>query len=152
MKNPTWIAVGWCFLGILATNLLAAELASGWRGNATGLWPNAKAPLQWQRLAHGALEGMRAQANRPTLNEAGDAPAVRKGLIAEWLVLGPFSVRDSVENPSHELQIQVSKPTPALVHCRDQRDIAACRNHRKCDRGVRSGPCCGTAWRTLPET
>jgi len=105
MKNSTRIIVSWTFLVIISisTNLFAEEPASGWRGNATGLWPDAKAPLEWRRLAHGSMEGMRAQANQPTQAEPGDAPAVRKGLIAEWLVLGPFSVGDSVENLDDDL-------------------------------------------------
>lgn len=103
MKNSTGIASVLCCVVLLSSGLLAAEPASGWRGNATGLWPHAKAPLEWQRLAHGALEGMRAQADRPTQTGPGDAPAVRKGLIAEWLVLGPFSVRDAVENLDDDL-------------------------------------------------
>ena len=102
MNKPVSIAIS-CCLAILSANLMAAEPASGWRGNSTGLWPNSKAPLEWHRLAHGALEGMRCQANRPTQAGPGEAPAVPKGLIAEWLVLGPFSVRDSVENLDDDL-------------------------------------------------
>lgn len=66
MKNFIWIATGAFCLAMFTVNLLAVEPASGWRGNATGLWPDAQAPLEWKRLAHGALEGMRAQADRPT--------------------------------------------------------------------------------------
>jgi len=97
-KNRIGIATGGFCLALFAVNVLAAESASGWRGNATGLWPETKTPLEWRRLAHGALEGMRAQADRPQQVDASDAPAVRKGLIAEWLVLGTFSVDDSVGN------------------------------------------------------
>ncbi|MFT5523938.1 MAG: hypothetical protein ACI9HK_001887 [Pirellulaceae bacterium] len=103
MKNTIWIAfVGFC-IAMHSLSLLADEPASGWRGNATGLWPHAKAPLQWGRLAHGSLEGMRAQADRPSQDGGDKAPAVQKGLIAEWLVLGPFSVQDSVENLDDDL-------------------------------------------------
>lgn len=114
MKMPSWIVIGGCCLVFFASSLLAAEPASGWRGNATGLWPNSKAPLEWQRLAHGALEGMRAQANRPTQAGAGDAPAAPKGLIAEWLVLGPFSVRDAVENFDDDLLGGKTKVSPTV--------------------------------------
>jgi hypothetical protein len=90
MKNFIYIAMGGACLALLVLNAPAAEPAAGWRGNATGLWPDAKAPIEWKRLAHGALEGMRAQADRPMLSSEGKAPKapkVRKGLIAEWLVL-----------------------------------------------------------------
>jgi len=103
MKNTHLITVVGCCFVISSMELLAAEPASGWRGNATGLWPNSKAPLEWHRIAHGALEGMRAQADRPTQEGSGKAPEVRKGLIEEWLVLGPIAVTDSVENFDDDL-------------------------------------------------
>ncbi|MFT4547320.1 MAG: outer membrane protein assembly factor BamB [Pseudoalteromonas tetraodonis] len=103
MKHPKQIAIYGLFLALFSMPLAAAEPASGWRGNATGLWPDTKAPTSWKRLAHGAIEDMRAQADQPSKPGAGKAPAVRKGLIAEWLVLGPFSVHDSVENFDDDL-------------------------------------------------
>src|SRR5579871_2141706 len=33
----------------------AADVASGWRGNGTGLWPDTTAPLNWSRIAKGAM-------------------------------------------------------------------------------------------------
>ena len=39
---------------------LAADPVSGWRGNQTGLWPDAKPPLEWHRIPRGALDGMSA--------------------------------------------------------------------------------------------
>jgi outer membrane protein assembly factor BamB len=94
----------WCCVSLLSSLAMGGEPASGWRGNATGLWPNSTAPLEWHRLAHGAMEGMRAQAGRPTGVEVSDAtPRVQKGLIAEWLKLGPLTVRDSVANLDDDL-------------------------------------------------
>ena len=103
MKKSIRYAISGACLAMCAWNATAAEPASGWRGNATGLWPDTNAPTEWKRLAHGALEEMRAQADRPTQSGAGAAPAVRKGLVAEWLVLGPFSVGDSVANLDDDL-------------------------------------------------
>lgn len=92
-----------CFLCILPI-AQAGEPATGWRGNATGLWPDSTAPLEWRRLAHGALEGMRAQATRPDGAEATPSAArVAKGLLPEWLVLGPLPVADSVKNLDDDL-------------------------------------------------
>lgn len=91
-RSLCWVA----FLLTLAGNSSAAEPAHGWRGNGTGLWPAANAPLEWSRTPHGALEGLRAAANSPKGIEAGDAALVEKGLIHDWLVVGPFAVKDSV--------------------------------------------------------
>lgn len=87
--------------------LQADEPHTGWRGNGTGLWPDCKAPLVWSRIAHGALEGLKAQAARPpALDQLGDndkAVGLRKGLVPEWLVLGPISVADSVKGFDNDL-------------------------------------------------
>jgi len=42
------------------------------------------------------MEGLRAAGSRPADAKAGAAPLVAKGLIRDWLVLGPFGVKDSV--------------------------------------------------------
>jgi hypothetical protein len=54
----------------------ATDPASGWRGNGTGLWPNADPPLEWGRTPRGALEGLRAGRNRPQGQGPGEAPLV----------------------------------------------------------------------------
>jgi hypothetical protein len=76
----------------------AADPASGWRGNGTGLWPDAKPPLEWHRLPQGALEGLRASAAPPAGKQPGDSPLVAKGLVRDWLAVGPFAVDDSVKD------------------------------------------------------
>src|SRR5438309_2195008 len=81
----------------------AGEPATGWRGNGTGLWPESTAPIEWSRIAHGAMEGMCSQANCPAKADKENAPAVKKGLIAEWLVLGPLPVADSVKEFDKDL-------------------------------------------------
>jgi outer membrane protein assembly factor BamB len=73
------------------------ETAHGWRGNGTGLWTDSSAPITWQRLAKGAMEGLRARADKPAGADAGDAPLVEKGLIRPWLVIGPFPVGDAMK-------------------------------------------------------
>ena len=81
----------------LAAAAPAAGPVSGWRGNGTGLWPDARPPLEWHRLPRGAVEGLRASADPPPAAGPGDAPAVRKGLVLDWLVAGPFPVENSVK-------------------------------------------------------
>lgn len=84
-------------LGAVVSVSPAAEPVTGWRGNGTGLWPDATAPIEWHRLPHGALEGLRASAARPADPALpGEAPLVEKGLLRDWLVLGPFAVADSL--------------------------------------------------------
>ncbi len=103
-------------LVIVATSCLAliraAEPTSGWRGNQTGLWPNAKGPVEWSRIPKGAIEGLRCRANRPADAEAGDSTLVEKGLIREWLVLGPYPVADSEKNLDDDVMIREAFVTP----------------------------------------
>jgi hypothetical protein len=93
-----------CWLAILlgsvvsAATAWAADPVSGWRGNGTGLWPDAKPPLVWSRIPRGALDGLRIAADRPQQAEAGNAPLVEKGQMRDWLILGPFAVGDSVKD------------------------------------------------------
>lgn len=83
--------------------LFAAEPTSGWRGNGTGLWPDATPPLEWHRLPLGAMEGMRDSADAPKGKEPGDAPLVLKGLVRDWLIAGPIAVEDSVKDFDRDL-------------------------------------------------
>jgi outer membrane protein assembly factor BamB len=73
-------------------------VANGWRGNGTGLWPDAHPPLEWSRLPKGLMADLRARVERPDGKAAGDAPRLERGLIRDWLVLGPFAVKDSVRD------------------------------------------------------
>jgi outer membrane protein assembly factor BamB len=75
-----------------------ADPANGWRGNGTGLWPDAQPPLEWYRIPRGVLADLRARADRPQGRAAADAAPLEKGLVRDWLVLGPFPVADSVRD------------------------------------------------------
>src|SRR5262245_37271259 len=97
-RNRRKLAVSAVIAFLLGTTSWAADPVSGWRGNATGLWPDASPPLQWGRTPRGALDGLRAAPNRPGSNEAGNAALVEKGLLRDWLVIGPFAVQDSVKD------------------------------------------------------
>ncbi|MBM4068195.1 MAG: hypothetical protein FJ271_04540 [Planctomycetes bacterium] len=90
----------------------SAQHMTGWRGNGTGLWPDAKPPLEWHRIPRGAMDGLREAADPPSGQEHGDAPLVVKGLVRHWLVAGPFSVVDSVKDFDRELH-DVSSISPA---------------------------------------
>lgn len=72
---------------------------AGWRGNWTGLYPDATPPAEWGRLAKGAVATARCQAARPA---SADAPPVGQplddGLIRDWLIVGPLDVADSIKD------------------------------------------------------
>ena len=106
-------AVCWTAIAAAAT-LFAGEPSTGWRGNGTGLWPEAAVPLEWHRLPHGALEGLRGTADRPADDSSiDDAPLVEKGLVRDWLVLGPFPVADSVADFDADLLPGEAAVSPA---------------------------------------
>jgi outer membrane protein assembly factor BamB len=96
----------------MVASAVGGEPSTGWRGNGTGLWPDSKAPWTWHRLAHGALEGLRGQANQPRGSEAGDAPLVPKGLVREWLVVRGLTVKDSIQNLDDDLLSGESRVEP----------------------------------------
>lgn len=71
--------------------------ANGWRGNGTGRWPDAHVPLAWHRIPKGIVIDLRARADRPDPSAADGTP-LQKGIVRDWLVLGPFPVKDSLQD------------------------------------------------------
>src|SRR5882724_10030257 len=71
------------------------EPTVGWRGNWTGLYPDAKTPTQWHRISKGILARVRVQADLPRGKDAGAAVPLALGLIPHWLTVGPFPVKNS---------------------------------------------------------
>lgn len=74
-----------------------ADPHNGWRGNGTGVWPDAQPPLEWHRLPRGVLTDLRSRAERPAKAELDSLP-LEKGIVREWLAIGPFTVKDSVQD------------------------------------------------------
>lgn len=105
-------AVVW--VAITTIGVDAAEPKSGWRGNGTGLWPDANPPLEWHRLPKGAMEGMRAVASPQKGMEPGDEARLAKGLVRNWLIVGPFPVDDSVKDFDRDLLDGESKCEPVV--------------------------------------
>ena len=105
----TWPSL--CIWFVAAIQLPAACLAGeaeaprsyGWRGNWTGIFPDAQPPVEWARIAKGIVAGMTCQAAKP----AGGAPKggqpIDKGMIRDWLAIGPFAVTDSMKDFDREL-------------------------------------------------
>jgi outer membrane protein assembly factor BamB len=79
---------------ILALVLVAAAAADetrtlGWRGDGTGRFPDADAPVRWGRHSE-ALRGLTTQADRPGEDADRGARPALLGFLPEWLTLGPF--------------------------------------------------------------
>ena len=76
----------------------ASAQTYGWRGNWTGLYPDAQPPITWGRQANGPIAGLRCAISKLPDDPLQQADPVEQGLITQWLVLGPLSVTDSVKN------------------------------------------------------
>ena len=68
----------------------------GWRGNWTGLFPDADPPAEWGRIARGVVAGMTCQAAKPADGAVRGGAPVRDALVRDWLIVGPFPAADSV--------------------------------------------------------
>jgi hypothetical protein len=64
-------------------------IANGWRGNGTGLWPEAQPPLEWHRIPLGVASDLRVRAAKPDGKSAASDARLEKGIVPEWLVLSP---------------------------------------------------------------
>src|SRR5712692_6590073 len=98
MIRSTLAALAFALLVLAPCLADPADIANGWRGNGTGLWPDAHPPLEWHRLPRGVVADLRTRADRPGAKAEADAPRLENGLVPEWLVLGPFPVADSVQD------------------------------------------------------
>src|SRR5438132_886439 len=74
--------------------LRAGAAIAGWRANWTGLYPDARTPLEWGRTPLGILAALRARADKPDARAAETSPRIENGLVRDWLFLGPFAVQD----------------------------------------------------------
>src|ERR1035437_3784744 len=71
------------------------EDSFGWRGNYTGLWPEAKVPTEWSYQAKGVMAELHCSTRVKQNWIIGN---VDDGFLRDWLVLGPFEVADSVKD------------------------------------------------------
>lgn len=98
--NPRTVVVA-CVLLVSIPGLLTADPGAsqpiGWRGNETGLFPDAKVPAEWSYVSAGAVEGMKCAAEMPADGSDKNAETIERGLITKWLVVGPIAVEDSAK-------------------------------------------------------
>ena len=85
-KPTTAFLVG--LLLVLAMSTQAETF--GWRGNLTGLWPDAEAPIEWGRTSSGIAGTLKISADRPKGAGTGDAKLMRNHWPKQWLIIGPF--------------------------------------------------------------
>ena len=74
----------------------APGVSHGWRGNWTGRYPRADPPLAWGREPQSAVEAVRCALAAG--GEAKDAQPIHRGLIRQWLLLGPIAAADASRN------------------------------------------------------
>ena len=87
------LALAACLAG--AETLKPPANVIGWRGDGTGLFPNAHPAIAWGRWPKSPNWGLRYQIRRPKADDAGqNATPVRSGQILEWLDIGPFAAKD----------------------------------------------------------
>ncbi|HUU42845.1 MAG TPA: PQQ-binding-like beta-propeller repeat protein, partial [Planctomycetota bacterium] len=84
-------------LGVMTLTCAAFAQTVGWRGNWTGLYPDADPPTEWGRINRGVTTMTFCSAAKPAGPQKAGQP-LDKGLIREWLVIGPFPVEDTVKD------------------------------------------------------
>jgi outer membrane protein assembly factor BamB len=106
-----------CAVLVLAPAARAGEAtqpAYGWRGNLTGLFPQAQVPAEWSNVSTGPAEGLKCTTTQPAGGGDKDAAAVTKGLVNQWLVVGPFTVQDATKEFDAELIGDEAKAAPRI--------------------------------------
>ena len=79
-------SLAFCLITAFAS--LAWAETYGWRGNWTGLYPDAQPPINWGRQSKGPTEGLRCATSQLPEDQIDRAELVEQGLVTQWLVLG----------------------------------------------------------------
>ncbi len=107
MYRTAWLAIPGILLALYPCH---GDSANGWRGNGTGLYPDSTAPHEWYRIPKGLVSDLRTSALRP--GEKTPGTPLEKGIVREWLVIGPFPVKDSVADLDREQIADEAKIEP----------------------------------------
>ena len=114
MRNPWFVRACWTrnvmaavvvWAGLEAEGLRAEEKGvgkaatsetTGWRGDWTGRYPDAKPVTEWGYWPRSPNWGLRYQLKKPAKDDLGKSAAeVKSRQLLEWLVLGPFEPKDA---------------------------------------------------------
>ncbi len=71
---------------MLTCSWATAAAPLGWRGDGTGIYPDASPPISWGRSIAG-VSGLHYSADKPADGVTG--AAMPDGVVREWLILGP---------------------------------------------------------------
>ncbi len=83
-------------LSAFAAVACAEDAVRGWRGNWTGRFPDANPVTTWSYAPKSPAYGLMYQARKLKPGDDGSAAKlVYVGDIAHWLILGPFTAKDS---------------------------------------------------------
>ena len=84
----------------------------GWRGNWTGLYPDAQVPAEWSNVSTGPMQTMKCTTTQPADGSDKDAVPVEQGLVPQWLVIGPFPVEDGTKDFAKQVIPDEAKLAP----------------------------------------
>lgn len=98
-----------CLLLIGAPHAFSTSAAeepkpTGWRNDGSGVYPDATPPISWERVGT-VMKGLRCQSARPK-DEGEGGTSISKGVITDWLVLGPLDVKDP-KDPKQALEEEI---------------------------------------------
>ena len=71
----------------------SGERPVGWRGDGTGRFPAADPPTHWGRTVKGSYAELRCRAGKPQ-GTAKAGELLNMGFLRDWVILGPFDVKD----------------------------------------------------------
>lgn len=100
--------------GTLAIAQDKAATPIGWRGNSTGLFPDAQVPAEWSNISTGPIQGLKCATSMPADSSDKDAVPVEGGLVTQWLAIGPFNIDDANKDFDKEVIADEAKLAPKL--------------------------------------
>lgn len=87
------------------------EQPYGWRGDGSGRFVGATPPIQWGRTIKNFVTEMTFQTAKPKAAAAGGAP-LKLGAVHEWLIIGPFPVKEVTKDLADECMPKETEVEP----------------------------------------
>lgn len=100
-------------MGQVAANKPADGPIMNWRGDGTGLFPNANPVTEWGKWPKSPSWGLKYSTSRPAKDDDSQkAVPVKSEQIMEWLVAGPFTAKDPAKVLDEDLLGGEDKASP----------------------------------------